>query len=117
MNLPRVVGIVAEYNPLHNGHAFHLSRAREIVKADAVVIVLSSHFVQRGEPAIADKWERARMALASGANLVLELPTAFSCHNAGVFAAGAIDILASTGIVSHLAFGMENAKDPKVERS
>jgi len=115
MNLPRVVGIVAEYNPLHNGHAFHLSRAREIVKADAVVIVLSSHFVQRGEPAIADKWERARMALASGANLVLELPTAFSCHNAGVFAAGAIDILASTGIVSHLAFGMENAKDPKVE--
>lgn len=102
-----IVGIIAEYNPLHNGHAYHLAAAREQSAAEAVVVVLSSHFVQRGEPAFLDKWQRTQMALHCGADLVLELPCIFSCANAGIFANAAVDILALTGIVTHLSFGME----------
>lgn len=93
----KIIGIVAEYNPFHNGHLFHLGKAREN-KDDAIVVVLSSYFTQRGEPAIMSKWDRAESALRAGANLVLELPAFFSCHNAGVFAAGAVDILAAAGV-------------------
>ncbi len=103
-----VVGIIAEYNPLHNGHTHHLAAARDISIADAVVVALSSHFVQRGEPAFLDKWQRTRMALSCGADLVLELPCLFSCANAGIFANAGVDILARTGLVTHLSFGMEN---------
>ncbi|TDY61796.1 putative nucleotidyltransferase [Aminivibrio pyruvatiphilus] len=102
----KIIGIVAEYNPFHNGHLFHLGKAREN-KDDAIVVVLSSYFTQRGEPAIMSKWDRAESALRAGANLVLELPAFFSCHNAGVFAAGAVDILAAAGVVDSLSFGME----------
>ena len=102
----KIIGIVAEYNPFHNGHLFHLGKSREN-KDDAVVVVLSSYFTQRGEPAVMSKWDRAESALGAGANLVLELPAFFSCHNAGIFAAGAVDILAATGMVETLSFGME----------
>ena len=102
-----VVGIVAEYNPFHKGHLLHIRRARELCGAQAAVAVLSSDFVQRGEPALADKWTRAEAALACGADLVLELPVLFSAHNAGVFANGAVDILAASRAVSHLSFGAE----------
>jgi predicted nucleotidyltransferase len=102
-----VVGIIAEYNPFHNGHAYHMRKAVELAGARAVVVVLSSNFVQRGEPAFQDKWSRTESALMGGADLVLELPVPFSCHNAGVFARGAVRILASSGIVTHLSFGME----------
>jgi len=107
MNTP-VAGIVAEYNPLHRGHTHHLRKTRELCGAEAVVVVLSSDFVQRGEPALLDKRSRAEMALDSGADLVLELPVVFSAHNAGVFANAAVDILGSTGIVTHLSFGLES---------
>lgn len=70
-------------------------------------MVLSSYFTQRGEPALLSKWDRAESALSAGANLVLELPAFFSCHNAGIFASGAVDILAATGLVRSLSFGME----------
>ena len=103
-----VVGIVAEYNPFHKGHLLHIRRARELCGAQAAVAVLSSDFVQRGEPALADKWTRAEAALACGADLVLELPVLFSAHNAGVFANGAVDILAAARAVTHLSFGAEN---------
>ena len=103
-----VVGIVAEYNPFHKGHLLHIRRARELCGAQAAVAVLSSAFVQRGEPALADKWTRAKAALACGADLVLELPVLFSAHNAGVFANGAVDILAAARAVTHLSFGAEN---------
>lgn len=103
-----VVGIVAEYNPFHKGHLLHAARARELCAARAAVAVLSSNFVQRGEPALACKWARAEAALSCGADLVLELPAVFSSHNAGVFANGAVDILAATGVVTHLSFGAEN---------
>ena len=108
MHIP-VVGIVAEYNPFHLGHLRHLQLAREHSQAEAVVAVLSSDFVQRGEPAMLDKWTRAKAAAACGADLVLELPAVFSCHNAGVFANAAIDILGSTGVVTHVSFGVESA--------
>ena len=103
-----VVGIVAEYNPFHLGHAHHLKATKARLPGAAVVAVLSSHFVQRGEPAFLDKWTRAEMALSEGVDLVLGLPTAFSCHQAGVFAAGALDVLWGTGLVTHLSFGVED---------
>lgn len=102
-----VAGIIAEYNPFHNGHLFHLQTAREQCDADYVVCVMSGHFLQRGEPAIFDKWSRAAMAVAAGADLVFELPFAYACRSAGVFARGGVELLASTGIVSHLCFGSE----------
>ena len=107
MQIP-ITGIVAEYNPLHRGHLYHLEKARELSKAGAIIVVMSSNFVQRGEPALLDKWHRTEAALDSGADLVLELPLVFSAHNSGVFANAAIDILGSTGIVTNLSFGLES---------
>ncbi|MDR1049378.1 MAG: nucleotidyltransferase family protein, partial [Synergistaceae bacterium] len=112
-----VIGIAAEYNPFHNGHALHIARARSLLN-DApsgnapggdipVAAVLSSGFTQRGLPALADKWARARMALLNGADLVLELPFAWACNGGREFARGAVDILAGTGFVTHLSFGAE----------
>lgn len=86
-------GIVVEYNPFHNGHLFHLNEAKRLTHADVIIAVMSGHFLQRGEPAIVDKWTRARMALASGADLVIELPYAFSTAHAPQFAKGAVQIL------------------------
>ncbi len=103
-----VAGIVAEYNPLHRGHLHHIKKTRELCAAEAVIAVLSSNFVQRGEPALLDKWTRAEMALRCGIDLVVELPVIFSAHNAGVFANAAVDILAAAGVVTHLSFGAEN---------
>lgn len=107
MHIP-VVGIVAEYNPLHRGHEHHIKEAAALSKAEAVVAILSSDIVQRGEPSIVNKWKRAEMALRSGVDLVLELPCVFSSHNAGVFASAAVEILAATKKVTHLAYGVEN---------
>jgi len=92
---------------LHNGHQHHIRRTREKVNPDGIVVVLSSYFTQRGEPALLSKWDRAESALHAGANLVLELPVFFSSHNAGVFASGAVDVLAATGLVQTISFGME----------
>lgn len=110
-----VVGIIAEYNPLHAGHTYHLKKAREMTQADACVIVLSSHFVQRGEPALVSKWARTKMALHSGADLVLELPSVFSCASAEYFASAAVKILDSLGIVTHLCFGSEEGNIAPLE--
>jgi predicted nucleotidyltransferase len=102
-------GIIAEYNPFHNGHALHIERTRQALGVDVpVVVVLSSCFTQRGEATLSDKWTRARMALSNGVDLVLELPFASACAAAPGFARGAVDILAATGLVTHVSFGMEN---------
>ncbi|MDD4159977.1 MAG: nucleotidyltransferase family protein, partial [Synergistaceae bacterium] len=82
--------------------------ARSLSGAEGIIAVLSSNFVQRGEPAIISKWERTKAALECGADLVIELPLVFSSHNAGVFANAAVDILAMTGIVTHISFGLES---------
>ena len=107
----KTVGIVAEYNPLHRGHLYHIRKSRNCTEICSIIAVISSNFVQRGEPAMIDKEVRTRMALASGVNLVLELPVVYSSHNAGLFAGAAVDILAATGIVTHLSFGMETPDD------
>ena len=68
------VAIITEYNPFHNGHLYHLKKAKELSKAGSLIVIMNGNFVQRGEPALLDKWQRARMALANGADLVIELP-------------------------------------------
>ena len=103
----RVVGIIAEYNPLHNGHIYHLERARALSGADYCVVVLSGNFVQRGEAACTDKFSRATWALRAGADLVLELPSMYAIAPAERFAAGGVRTLNATGVVTDLAFGCE----------
>lgn len=102
-----VVGLIVEYNPFHNGHAYHMAEAKRLAEAEAVVAVMSGDFLQRGEPAIVSKWARAEMALHAGADLVLELPVAYAAQPAEWFAHGAAALLDATGIVSHLCFGSE----------
>ncbi|MCF0142670.1 MAG: nucleotidyltransferase family protein [Parasporobacterium sp.] len=103
----KVTGIIAEYNPFHNGHAYHLKEARERLKADYVVVVMSGNFVQRGAPTIIDKYSRAEMALKSGADLVLELPVLYATASAEYFAFGGVNILDRLGVVEKLCFGTE----------
>jgi predicted nucleotidyltransferase len=102
------VGVIVEYNPLHNGHLYHLQQSIKITAADNVVAVMSGHFLQRGEPALADKWARTEMALRAGCDLVLELPVAYSSQPAQWFAYGAVSILDATGVVDSVCFGSES---------
>ncbi|UHA73987.1 tRNA(Met) cytidine acetate ligase [Paenibacillus sp. 481] len=103
----KTVGIVVEYNPLHNGHLYHLQQSLKLAQADAAVAVMSGHFLQRGEPALVDKWTRTEMALAQGVDLVLELPVAYAVQPAEWFAYGAVATLHATGVVNSLCFGSE----------
>lgn len=104
----KTVGIIAEYNPFHNGHAYQLQAAKAAAQGNCTVIVMSPDFVQRGEPALVDKYCRARMALESGADLVLELPVCYSTGSAEYFAEGGISLLHKLGCVDTLSFGCEN---------
>lgn len=104
----RTVGVIVEYNPFHNGHLYHLRQAVNVTSADAVVAVMSGNFLQRGEPALIDKWTRAEMALRGGADLVIELPAVYASQPAEWFAFGAVSILEATGIVDALCFGSES---------
>lgn len=103
-----IVGVIAEYNPLHGGHLYHLNQIKTHLNPDGIVCVMSGNFVQRGEPAIFDKWARAEMALNAGADLVIELPVCFATATAEIFAESAVRLLYKTGIVNTLSFGMEN---------
>lgn len=104
-------GIVAEYNPFHRGHAWHIAETRRWLGGDApVVCVMSGHWVQRGECALADKWLRAALALDRGADLVVELPTPWAMASAESFARGAVSLLAATGVVDVLSFGSETGE-------
>ena len=103
----KVTGIIAEYNPFHKGHAYHIQKAKELTGADYIIVVMSGDFTQRGMPAILDKYTRARMALACGADLVLELPVRFACASAEFFAGGAVSLLDRLGVVDSLCFGSE----------
>ncbi|GAB1475302.1 nucleotidyltransferase [Bacillota bacterium] len=102
------IGIIAEYNPFHKGHLYHLNESVKMVNTDTVVAVMSGNFTQRGEPAIYDKWIRAEMAVKNGVDLVLELPFVFACNNAEFFAYGAMNILNSLGCITHFSFGSES---------
>lgn len=103
----KTAGIIAEYNPFHNGHKYHIEKTKEETGADHVVAVMSGNYVQRGETAILSKWARAETALENGVDLVLELPTIWSIARAQDFAAGAVHILNSLGCVDVLSFGSE----------
>lgn len=103
----KVTGIIAEYNPFHNGHKLHLEKARAITGADYTVVVMSGDYVQRGEPAVMDKYLRTRMALESGADFVIELPLPYAAASAEFFAAGAVSLLHQLGVVDFLCFGSE----------
>ena len=100
-------GIIAEYNPFHNGHLYQLREAQRLTE-QPIVVVMSASFMQRGEPACLSKWLRARLAVENGAALVLELPTAFSLRSAQFFASGGVQLLAATGSVNTLSCGVES---------
>ena len=105
--MSEVLGIVAEYNPFHNGHLYHLQKAKEQTGAKFVVCVMSGNFVQRGNTSIVDKWTKTQMALAGGVDLVIELPTIYSVSSAESFAQGAVKILDNLGIIDTISFGTE----------
>ena len=102
-----ITGIIAEYNPFHNGHLYHLREAKKNTNADAIICVMSGNFVQRGGPAIIDKWKRTEMALNNGVDLIIELPTYYAVSSAEFFAKGSVSILHNLGIVNNLFFGSE----------
>lgn len=104
----KTVGIIVEYNPLHNGHVHHFKASRETAGAEACIAVMSGHFLQRGEPAVVNKWARTEMALHMGADVVIELPVAYACQPAEWFAYGAVKLLDATGVVDALCFGSED---------
>lgn len=108
----KTVGVITEFNPFHNGHEYFLRKAKEITGADYAVAIMSGDFVQRGVPAIFDKYKRTRAALANSADLVLELPTIFATASAESFARGAVSILNSLGVVDYLCFGCETDDFP-----
>lgn len=105
----KAVGIVVEYNPFHNGHYYHVTQSKKITNADVVVAVMSGPFLQRGEPSLVSKWHRAKMALQSGVDIVVELPYVYSTANAPVFAEGAIFLLDALQCDA-FSFGSEEGK-------
>ena len=104
----KVAGIVAEYNPFHNGHQYHIEETKKQTGADYVIAVMSGDFVQRGAPAFLDKYDRTYAALAGGCDLVLELPVIYSSASAEFFAGGAVHLLNGMGVCDILSFGSED---------
>ena len=104
----KVTGLITEYNPFHNGHLYHIQKSKEYTDADYIIVVMSGDYVQRGTPAVIDKYLRAQMALEAGADLVLLLPVAYSCASAEYFAIGAVSLLDKLGIVNSICFGSES---------
>lgn len=105
--MPSAVGLITEYNPFHNGHLHHLQQSRRLAGAEVAVAVMSGHFLQRGEPALVDKWLRTRMALTAGVDVVVELPLPWACNSAPHFAVGAVRCLEALGGIETLCFGSE----------
>ena len=105
--MSKVLGIVAEYNPFHNGHLYHLQKSKELTGCDYSVAVISGNFTQRGSTSIIDKWSKTEMAILNGIDLVIELPTLYAISSAENFADGAIKILNSLGIIDYISFGAE----------
>lgn len=110
----KVTGIVAEYNPMHNGHLKHIELCKKFAGSEAIVAVLSGNFVQRGMPALLDKWTRAKIAINNGIDLVIELPAVYSLSSAEFFGAGSVGLLNSLGIIDNLCFGSEFADIDKM---
>lgn len=104
----KVVGIIAEYNPFHKGHKYQIDKLRQETKADYIIVAMSGNFLQRGVPALCDKFSRTKMALENGVDLVIELPTLWATASAEYFAKGGVELLKNTGVITHLGFGAES---------
>lgn len=102
-----IIGVIAEYNPFHNGHKYLLDSIKSKFNPDGIICIMSGNFVQRGEPAVFSKWARTKMALNAGADLVLELPTCFATSTAEIFAESAISLFEQTKVVKSISFGVE----------
>ena len=100
-------GIIAEYNPMHLGHVYHIEETKKKTNCDGIVCILSGNFVQRGLPSILDKWTRAKIAIESGVDLVIELPAVFAVSSAEHFAFGGVSLLNSLNIIDYISFGSE----------
>ncbi len=106
-----ICAIISEYNPFHNGHFYQIAQTKNVLsKSHAIVAVMSGNFVQRGEPALYEKYARAKCAVLSGADLVIELPLIYAVSSAEYFAKGAIDAISKLGICTHLSFGSEHGQ-------
>ena len=103
----KIVGLITEYNPFHNGHLYHIEKALEVTGADTAIVVMSGNYVQRGAPAIMPKHLRAEVALEAGVPLVLELPVCYACGSAEYFAEGAVSLLEQLGCIDCICFGSE----------
>lgn len=108
INNKKVAAIIAEYNPFHNGHAFHIKETKRLTGAEYIIILMSGNFVQRGEPAIIDRYLRAESAILSGADAIFELPVTVSTGSAEIFADGSVALAEKLGIIDYLSFGAEN---------
>ena len=103
-----ISGIIVEYNPLHNGHLYHINKTKELTNCDALICVMSGNFTQRGIPSSIDKWTKTKMAINNGVDLVIELPSIYSVSSAEFFSNGAVSLLNSLGIVDNICFGSEH---------
>lgn len=106
----KIITVIAEYNPFHNGHEKHLKYIKEKLKADKIIVLLSGNFTQRGEPAVLNKFVRAKCAVNAGADLVIELPSVFSTSNAETFSKGAISIIDDLNVSEGICFGVESGE-------
>jgi len=103
-----VLGIIAEYNPLHNGHVYHISASKAEISDPKLIAVMGGNFTQRGDPAICDKFARTRLALENGVDIVVELPVYYAVASAEYFASASVKLLNAMGVVTHLSFGSES---------
>lgn len=103
----KVLGLIVEYNPFHNGHMHHLLESKKKSDSTHTVAIMSGHFLQRGEPALFDKWTRATAAVEAGVDLVIELPTLLATQSAEFFSHGAVSTLNSTNVIDSICFGSE----------
>lgn len=111
-----VVGIIAEFNPFHNGHKYLIEQAKKKTHSEYAIAVISGNYVQRGVPAVCDKFLRTQMAVENGCDLVIEIPCIYSCGSAGYFAEGAVHLLNSLGCIDYLAFGVEHSNMEFLEK-
>lgn len=103
----KTCGIICEYNPFHKGHEYHVLKTKENTNCDAVIGIMSGNFAQRGIPTIIDKWQRTKMALTSGVDLIIELPSIFAMSSAEIFSKGSIELLDRLNVVDYVSFGSE----------
>jgi predicted nucleotidyltransferase len=104
----KISAIIAEYNPIHNGHVFHINKTKELSNCDGIIGIMSGNFVQRGQPALIDKWSRSKLAVLNGIDLVIELPAIYSISSAEFFSYGAVSLLNNLNVVDSLCFGSES---------